>query len=157
MSEYDDDDDWENTGSDLDVNLDTLEVKGPPNREDEEDEEDNWDDEMKLKEETIKKPTDDTTNDTGEGDNLPNMFILNVTKMTKGEVHSKNDRNSNNNPSKVSEIRKEAEGRYGELEGNGRMVGEGIVIPVGGSVWKEALKELRDRHVGEFFLPIFKR
>ena len=87
----------------------------------------------------------------------PTLFIVNVSKLTDGAVHNKHDKARNNNPGEVGRIRREIEADWEGFGKNGEHVSSGVVIPCGGSVWKDALAQLRDEHPGEFFLPVFKR
>ena len=153
----DDEDDWENAGSDLDIDFTvgrgSEEGKGEEEGGEEE-EEDDWEASMKVKE---KEEEEDEGEEKTGGPAPPKLFIMNVTKFTDGAVHNKHDKNSNNNPEEVSRLRKEIEANWEGYEKNVDYVSSGIVIPCGGSVWKEALMQLRDDHPGEFFLPVFKR
>lgn len=151
----DSEDDWENAGSDLELNTDDAapvveerERMGGDDDNKDPDDENDWDIRHEAPSHAQAAPS---VVDSVE------LFIVNVTRLTNGKIHSKDDRNSNNDPAGVSKLRKEIEKDYSGFCNNAKYVGEGVVIPCGGSVWKDALKALRDDNVGDFFLPIFKR
>ena len=83
------------------------------------------------------------------------MIIVDLTKMTKDQIHSKFDRNAVNDPEAASALRKKIEQDYEQYAKDSELLGDGTVIPCGMSVWRGALSRLRDERQGHYFAPIF--
>ena len=83
------------------------------------------------------------------------MIIVDLTKMTKDQIHSKFDRNAVNDPEAASALRKKIEQDYEQYAKDSELLGDGTVIPCGMSVWRGALSGLRDERQGHYFAPIF--
>ena len=95
------------------------------------------------------------------------MHLLDITKINPN-IHSKYDRNSVNDPTAASKIRRQIEREYFDLEaaatttmdGNKKtnlssLIADGTIVPCGTSVWKDALSRMRDERKGHYFVPIF--
>jgi hypothetical protein len=83
------------------------------------------------------------------------MMIVDMTRMTQEQIHSKFDRNSVNDAEAASALRKKIEQDYDTYAKNSEWAGDGTVIPCGMSVWRGALSRLRDERPGHYFAPIF--
>ncbi len=82
------------------------------------------------------------------------MIIVDITTMNP-DIHSKFDRNSVNKPDEASALRKKIEKNYNDYAFSSELLADGIVIPCGSSVWRDALVRLRDDKPGHYFVPIF--
>ena len=82
------------------------------------------------------------------------MIIVDITQIDPN-IHSKFDRNSVNDPTGASALRKKIEGDYINYAKNNVLISDGTVIPCGSSVWRGALSRLRDERPGHYFVPIF--
>lgn len=83
------------------------------------------------------------------------MIIVDMTQMTKEQIHSKFDRNSVNDSEAASALRKKIEQDYDTYAKDSELLEDGTVIPCGTSVWRGALSRLRDERPGHYFAPIF--
>lgn len=87
------------------------------------------------------------------------MILVDMTLLTQNKslpiIHSRFDRNSVNDMEAVKRLRKTIEADYDTYARGVEYAGEGIVIPCGTSVWKEALSRLRNERLGHYFCPIF--
>lgn len=82
------------------------------------------------------------------------MIIVDITQINEN-IHSKFDRNSVNDATGASALRKQIETQYEEYSKNTALVADRTVIPCGSSVWRQALVKLRDERPGHYFVPIF--
>lgn len=83
------------------------------------------------------------------------MIIVDMT-LIDPSIHSKHDKNSVSDSAKASALRKKIETDYENYSKDATKLAEGIVIPCGSSVWREALVRLRDERPGHYFAPIFQ-
>jgi hypothetical protein len=90
----------------------------------------------------------------GEPMILVDMTILSQ-KQNLPEIHSRFDRNSVNDAEAVKRLRKSIEKEYSTYAKHTEYLSEGVVIPCGSSVWKDALPQLRDERPGHYFCPVF--
>lgn len=97
---------------------------------------------------------DDPEKSNTDDDGGEPMIIVDITQIDP-TIHSKYDRNSVNDPTAASAIRKKIEGEYTNYARNNIMISDGTVIPCGSSVWNVALARLRDERPGHYFAPIF--
>ena len=142
------DDDWENmSDGDIEFNEPTqpadTEKQEPPLQEEEKD----WNVSIPVvvEKDVAKKPIKD---------DAP-MLLIDLTHISKGALHSKFDKNSNNDPALASKLRKEAELKYESYKNDSRLIAERVIIPCGSSVWKDAIAQLRDDVPGHYFIPLF--
>jgi hypothetical protein len=82
------------------------------------------------------------------------MIIVDITQIDEN-IHSKFDRNSVNDSTAASAMRKKIETNYDDYAKNAALLSDGTVIPCGSSVWRGALVKLRDERPGHYFAPIF--
>jgi hypothetical protein len=82
------------------------------------------------------------------------MIIVDITQIDEN-MHSKFDRNSVNDATAASALRKKIEANYEDYAKNASLLSDGTVIPCGSSVWRGALVQLRDERQGHYFAPIF--
>ena len=119
------------------------------------DDQDYWKVEPKKEEPTEKVPT--VITDKPSANIIPPgepMIIVDITQMDS-TIHSKFDRNSVNNAEAASAIRKKIESNYAHYARDSSLLAQGVVIPCGSSVWRDALVRLRDERPGHYFAPIF--
>ena len=145
-----DEDDWETAGDDLDVGS----VLNPPTPTQQGDRDALLDQGWSA---AIPTPPPAPAPAPSSSATATPMIIVNLTKLTQGAVHNRSDPHSNNDPVRVSALRKEIEGDYDRYERDAEMIKEGVVVPAGGSVWVDAVRKLKQDHPGNFFLPIFKK
>jgi len=103
---------------------------------------------------TTKKEKPPSSKSSNDDDDRP-MIIVDMTKLTQNKIHSKFDRNSVNDSTAASSLRKNIERDYEGYSNNAQLLQDGIVIPCGVSVWRDALSRLRDERAGHYFAPIF--
>jgi len=151
----DDDDDWDTVGDDLPeppAAADSVQQDPDTTAPDDNDEE-GW--ETPLVTETgaatalsnPSKPTDDK--DT-------NMFLVDLTQLSKGEIHNRNDVHSVNDPDAVHTWRKRLqEAPLSDYAQNPDYLADATVIPCSSGVWKAALPTLRKERPGHYIIPIF--
>ena len=82
------------------------------------------------------------------------MIIVDITQID-ANIHSKFDRNSVNDATAASELRKKIESNYEQYVRNSSLIADGTVVPCGSTVWRPALIRLRDDRPGHYFVPIF--
>jgi hypothetical protein len=114
------------------------------------DNDDNWLTALPPKQATASL-ADDKVNIQKDEDSLP-LILVDVTQLDP-HVHSKNDRFSVNDPDAASRWKKKL--TYEQYAKDAALLADGTVIPVGVSVWKEALATMRDRRPGHYFVPVF--
>lgn len=117
----------------------------------EDDEEEGW---------SSKLPTDPIPNTTQAIATGDPVILVDMTMFTQNdtswpEVHSRIDRYSVNDTETAKRLRKRIEADYDTYAKSTKYLSEGVVIPCGSSVWKEALSQLRDQRPGHYFCPIF--
>lgn len=83
------------------------------------------------------------------------MFIINLTLLSEGKIHSKFDRHSVNDSEAATKLRKEVAAKFEEYSSKKDLIESGVVKPCSTSVWKAALSALRDEYTGHYFAPIF--
>jgi len=82
------------------------------------------------------------------------MIIVDITQMD-ATIHSKFDRNSVNDATAASALRKKLESNYERYAKDSNLLADGTVLPCGSTVWRDALVRLRDDRPGHYFAPIF--
>ena len=83
------------------------------------------------------------------------MFIINLTLLSDGKIHSKFDRHSVNDTDAAMALRREVSANFEEYASKKELIEGGVVKPCSTSVWKAALAALRDEYSGHYFAPIF--
>jgi hypothetical protein len=83
------------------------------------------------------------------------MIIVDMTELSKGKIHNRNDKNSVNDPEAASTLRRKVEDGYATYAKDASLQSVGTVIPCGSSVWRMALITLREERAGHYFTPIF--
>ena len=83
------------------------------------------------------------------------MIIMDMTKFSKGTIHSKFDPNAVNDPIAVKALRKQVESDYCKYAEDALLIADRTVIPCGSTVWRPALVNLRVEQKGHYFCPIF--
>lgn len=83
------------------------------------------------------------------------MIIVDLTQID-ANIHSKFDKNSVNDATAASALRKSIESDYNKYaKGSPELLSDGTVIPCGSTVWRDALVRLREERPGHYFAPIF--
>lgn len=83
------------------------------------------------------------------------MIIVDLTQID-ANIHSKFDKNSVNDATAASALRKSIESDYNNYaKGSHELLSDGTVIPCGSTVWRDALVRLREERPGHYFAPIF--
>lgn len=83
------------------------------------------------------------------------ILLVDLTMLSDNTIHSRMDRHSVNDATGVSTWRRRIECDYDNYTHDTSLLGNGTVIPCGGSVWREALIRIRDDRPGHYILPIF--
>lgn len=115
------------------------------------DEDDDWEIKLEKKTSTSEVETSENSKNPGEGEP---MIIVDITKIDSN-IHSKHDRNSVNDPTGASALRKKIEDDYEAYSKNPTLLSNGTIIPCGSSVWQTALIRLRNERPGHYFAPLF--
>ncbi len=82
------------------------------------------------------------------------MIIVDVTRLDPN-IHSQFDKNSVNDSSAASALRKKIESDYASYSKDSSLLSDGTIIPCGSTVWRDALVRLREERPGHYFAPIF--
>jgi hypothetical protein len=83
------------------------------------------------------------------------MIIVDMTVLSNEAIHCRHDKNSVNDPTQVSKLRKKIHENYVNYAKNIELLANKTVIPCGSSVYRQALVSLRKEKPGHYFCPIF--
>ena len=97
------------------------------------------------------EPSQDDSDDQG---GYP-MFLVNMTRLSDGVIHSKFDINSVNDPMAVKVWRTKVERNYTMYASDASLLANRTIIPCGSTVWSTALQNLRREEPGIYYCPIF--
>ena len=83
------------------------------------------------------------------------MIIVDLSVLSKGGIHNRNDRASNNDPVLCSTWKAKIESNYANYAMDAGMIIDKTVIPCSSCVFPAALQRLRNETPGQYYLPIF--
>ena len=158
----DSDDEWGDVGDDLDIDAKLAESMAKAanvtdddgkNSKSADDDEDFWKVEPKKPTSPTPAKPDTSKKEPGSDGGEP-MIIVDITQLDSN-IHSKFDRNSVNDVEGASKLRKSIESNYQKYKTDSNLIANGTIIPCGSSVYRDALKRLRDEKQGHYFVPIF--
>lgn len=85
------------------------------------------------------------------------MILVDLTKLSDGEIHCRFDPNSVNDTDAASSLKRDIEKSYSDYSKNTSFISEGVVIPCGSSVWRPAMMKVRKERPGHYIAPVFRR
>lgn len=118
-------------------------------------ESDEWHADKPVAEEQNLSSQSVTKTDNSDDLGKPPMLLVNLTVLSSGAIHNRNDPHSVNDPDKKRALSEVITAEFYRYKEDGKLITEGTIRPCAQSVWPAALAELRRDYPGQFWTPIF--